>query len=311
MKRRIYFLLGILSVLISLAPVPACHGAENSDYPIAEKNLRVALVPEKNTFEQLKLYKYITDYLSEKMGLTVTLEIMANYSEICDAFLGGRADAGFFGSFSYVQTHAKTGIELLARPEWLDGSSTYRGYIFVRKDSNIATVADMKNKSLVLVDKATYAGYIFQLFYFKYYGINNLEDYFSRISFANSHDAAVWAVYTGEADVGGAKNHIFNNFKEKYPDFNEKMRIVAESPEVPSNGFAVRKDLNSATKTWLKALLLTMDESQEGRDALKKFGALKFVKTSDEDYEALYNMIKDLGINLVMNDILLEEQPNR
>ena len=76
------------------------------------------------------------------------------------------------------------------------------------------------------------------------------------------------------------------------------MRIVAESPEVPSNGFAVRKDLNSATKTWLKALLLTMDESQEGREVLKKFGALRFVRTSDEDYEAIHNMIKDLGIDL-------------
>ena len=298
MKRKALFLICTLSLLLPFTPVSDSHGADDLNNSIAEKTLRVALVPEKNTFEQLRLYKYITDYLSEKMGLDVTLEIMANYGEISKAFQAGRADAGFFGSFSYVQTHAKTGIELLARPVWLDGSSTYRGYIFVRKDSNIETVEDMKNKSLVLVDKATYAGYIFQLFYFKYYGISNLEDYFSRISFASSHDASVWAVYIGEADVGGAKNNIYNDFREKYPDFNEKMSIVAESPEVPSNGFAVRKDLNQATKTWLKSLLLTLDESQDGREVLKKFGALKFIKTSDEDYKALYNMIEDLGINL-------------
>jgi phosphonate transport system substrate-binding protein len=256
------------------------------------------LVPEQNVFEQRRRYKFISDYLSRKMELNVIVEIMANYGETTDAFMEGSADAGFFGSFSYVLTHAKAGIEPIARPVWLDGSSTYRGYIFARKDSGIETVKDMKNKSLVLVDKATTAGYIFQLFYFKYHGISKLEDYFSKISYARSHDAAVWAVYTGEADIGGAKNHIFNRFKEEYPDFQEQMVVLAESPEVPSNGLAVRNDLNPAIKLRLKNLLLTLHETTEGQKVLKNFGALKFIETTDDDYKPLYNMIQKLGIDL-------------
>jgi len=223
---------------------------------------------------------------------------MANYGEISVAFQHGSADAGFFGSFSYVLTHAKAGIEPIARPVWLDGSSTYRGYIFVRKDSGIESVKDMKNKSLVLVDKATTAGYIFQRFYFKYNGIDSMEDYFSKISFARSHDAAAWAVYTGEADIGGAKNHIFNSLKEEYPDFSEEMVVLAESPEVPSNGLAVRKDLNPAIKLRLKNLLLTMHETAAGQEVLENFGARKFVENTDNDYQVLYNMVRQLGINL-------------
>ncbi len=213
-------------------------------------------------------------------------------------FRTGSADAGFFGSFSYVLTHTKAGIEPIARPVWLDGNSTYRGYIFVRKDSGIENVNDMKNKSLVLVDKATTAGYIFQRYYFKYNGINDLENYFSRISFARSHDAAAWAVYTGEADIGGAKNHIFNNLKEEYPDFKEKMVVLAESPEVPSNGLAVRKDLNPALKLRLKTLLLGLHETAEGQEILKNFKALKFVVTTDDDYKVVYDMVEQLGIDL-------------
>ena len=230
--------------------------------------------------------------------MIVIIEIMANYGEISDAFLDGRADAGFFGSFSYVMTHAKVGIEPIARPVWLDGKSTYRGYIFVRKDSNIETVSDMKGKKLVLVDRATTAGYIFQLFYLNYYGIPDLDSYFSRISFARSHDAAAWAVYTGEADIGGAKDLIFNSMNEKYPDFKKEMMVLAESPEVPSNGLAVRKDLNPAIKLRLRSLLLNMHENTEGQEALKNFGALKFIETKNDDYKVLYNMIERLGINL-------------
>jgi phosphonate transport system substrate-binding protein len=157
----------------------------------------------------------------------------------------------------------------------------------------------MKNKSLVLVDKATTAGYIYPLFYFKYYGIQNIKDYFAQISFANSHDAAAWAVYAGEADIGGAKSHIFNNIMEEYPDFKEQMIVLAESSEVPSNGLAVRKDLNPAIKLRMKILLLSLHETPEGQEILKNFGALKFIATSNDDYRVLYNMINQLGIDLL------------
>jgi phosphonate transport system substrate-binding protein len=192
----------------------------------------------------------------------------------------------------------KAGIEPIARPVWPNNNSTYRGYIFVREDSNIKTVKDMKNKSLVLVDKATTAGYIYQLFYFKYYGINNIEDYFSRISFASSHDAAAWAVYAGEADIGGAKDHIFNSLMEEYQDFKKQMVVLSESPEVPSNGLAVRKDLNPAIKLRIKTLLLSLHETPEGQEILKNFGAIKFIATSNDDYVVVYNMAKQLGIDL-------------
>jgi phosphonate transport system substrate-binding protein len=258
----------------------------------------IALIPEKNVFEQRKRYKYITDYLSEKLNLDVRAEIMSSYGEICDAFLEGRVDAGFFGSFSYVLTHAKAGVVPVARPLWVNGSSTYTGFIFVRKDSGIRTVKDMEDKTIALVHKATTAGYIFQLAYFKEHGIENMEEYFSKIYFAGSHDASAWAVYIGEADVGGGKNHIFNALCEEYPDFKEQMLILAESPEMPSNGLAVRKDLDPLLKKQLKDLLLGLNKTEEGKQVLQKFGAIKFIETKDDDYASLYQMVKKLGIDL-------------
>jgi phosphonate transport system substrate-binding protein len=156
----------------------------------------------------------------------------------------------------------------------------------------------MRNKSLILVDRATTAGYIFQLYYFKYSSIDSLDDYFSKIIFAGSHDAAAWAVYTGEAEVGGTKNHIYNALAEEYPDFKEQMLVLTESPKFPSNGLAVRKDLNPAIKLRIRSLLLNLDKNEEGKNILKHFGALKFIETEDEDYRLLYTMINALNINL-------------
>ena len=260
--------------------------------------LRLVIIPEKNVFEQRRRYKFITDYLSKKLEIAVLVEVMNNYGDICDAFLEGRADAGFFGSFSYVLTRAKADIEPLARPVWLNEESTYRGYIITRKDSSINTVEDMQDKSLILVDKATTAGYVFPMYFFKYSGISNLDDYFAKLIFAGSHDAASWAVYTGEAEVGGVKSHIYNAMAKEYPDFNEQMQVLVESPEVPSNGLAVSNSLNPAIKSRLKNILLRLHENEEGQQVLKDFGALKFIKTTDEDYRVLYTMVNALHIDL-------------
>jgi len=298
-KKSIIIIFSLLFLLIT-ASASSQDGISRENQPSESdgKILRLVIVPEKNVFDQRRRYKFITDYLSKKLEITVLVEIMNNYGEICDAFIEGRADVGFFGSFSYLLTRAKAGIEPLARPVWLNEESTYRGYIISRKDSGIRVVEDMQNKSLILVDRATTAGYIFQLYYFMYSGIDNLDDYFSDIIFAGNHDAAAWAVYTGEADVGGVKNHIYNAMAEEYPDFKEQMLVLTESPKVPSNGVAVRKDLNPAIKLRIRNLLLNLHENEEGKNILKHFGALKFTETEDDDYRLLYTMVNALNINL-------------
>jgi ABC-type phosphate/phosphonate transport system substrate-binding protein len=76
------------------------------------------------------------------------------------------------------------------------------------------------------------------------------------------------------------------------------MVVLAESPEVPSNGLAVRKDLNPALKLRLKSLLLGLHQTPAGQKVLENFGARKFVETTDSDYAVLYSMVKQLGIDL-------------
>ncbi len=156
----------------------------------------------------------------------------------------------------------------------------------------------MRGKSLALVDKATTAGYIFQLYYFKSLGIKNMEDYFSNIYFAGSHDAAAWSVYTKEADIGGSKNHIYHALGEEYPDFRDQMITLAESPLVPSNCLAVKNDLKTTLKVRLKGLFLNLHETDEGREVLRNFGAKKFIATTDNDYRLLHQMVNKLEIDL-------------
>lgn len=261
------------------------------------KSLTIALIPEKNESEQLRRYRYISSYLADKLGIRIRLDLVP-YGQITENLTNGKAQAGFFGSFGYVIAHKKIGIIPLVRPVWLNGTSTYAGYLVVRKDSEIRSVSDMANKKLVLVSKNTTAGYVFPKAYFLQNEVANVESYFSKVVFSGNHENTAWAVYTGEADVGALKNHIYNALKRNDPDFAKKMMVLAESKSVPSNSFAVNPDLEPGLGKKIQEILLGMHLDTSGRKKLTQFGAEKFIVTTDEDYQPCYTMLKNAEIEL-------------
>ena len=287
----------ILAISIAaLWQTAAAQGNNTGDFQKPQKFV-IGIQPEKNIYEQRKAYKAIAQYIAKYLDINVYIYTLPNYTSLFEAFSEGIIDAAFLGSFSYVLTRDEFPIDLLVRPVWPDDTSTYRGYIFARKDSGIRSLADMEGKSLVLVDMATTAGYLYPLYYLKKNGINSLNSHFSDIYFAGSHDGSAWAVFKAEADVGACKDRIFNSLAAEFPQFEEQMVVLAESFGLPSNGLGVRSDLDRGFKERLRDLLLDIDKSEEGRQALKPLGAVRFIPTGDADYRALYRMIDHLQLN--------------
>jgi ABC-type phosphate/phosphonate transport system substrate-binding protein len=67
---------------------------------------------------------------------------------------------------------------------------------------------------------------------------------------------------------------------------------------VPENGLALRKNFDGTIKNELKKALLSMDKDPEGIDVLKKFGARKFIETTNGDYASVFKYVKQIGLNL-------------
>ena len=157
----------------------------------------------------------------------------------------------------------------------------------------------MRGKSLALVEKATTAGYIFPLAWLKHQGVDNLNTYFSRYFFTGSHDGAVDAVLNGRADIGAAKNTVYEHMQQTNPRIASELVVLANSPRVPSNGLCVSNMLKEPLKEQLKSLLLNLHMDPEGLEVLKQLGAKRFVETSREDYQPVLDMTLEAGINLI------------
>ncbi len=270
-------------------------GEKKSTYII---KLKIGLIPEQNVLNQKKRYKPLGKYIEEKTGIKIKFTILPRYGNIIDNFNRLNLDGAFWGSFTGAMAIKKLGIEHIARPVNIDGTSSYRGYIFVLKKSSVKSVKDMKNKVIAFVDRATTAGYVFPIAYFKEQGIKNIKSYFKESYFTGSHDAAIHAVLDGHADIGCAKNTIFNILQKKDKRIEKDLRIVATSPDVPSNGLGLKKDLDPKIKKALKDVLISMDKDPEGARVLNKFFVIKFIETSEKDYKPVFDMAKKAGINL-------------
>ena len=266
----------------------------------------IGLIPERNIFKQIERYEPLADYLSKKIGQNITLKVLTRYGNIIDNFVSLNLDAAFFGSFTYALAHSKIGVEPIARPVNMDGSSTYYGLIFVRKDSGIKSIKDMQGKRFAFVDRATTAGYLLPLAYFKKHRVEDYKTFFKETYFTGTHQHAIYDVLNKKAEIGAAKNTIFYRLATKDRRLLDELVLLERSPDVPENGLAVRKDIDNAIKLKLKQALINMHADPEGIDVLRKFGAKKFIETSDDDYSGVYQYVREIGLNLSTYDYMNE-----
>jgi len=266
-----------------------------------KKTLLIGLIPERNIFEQMEQYEPLADYISRKTGIKMQLKVLTRYGSVVDNFISLDLDGAFFGSFTYTLAHARLEVEPVARPEDIQGVSTYYGLIFVRKDSGIRSAADMKGKTFAFVDRATTAGYLLPLAFFKENGIRDYRTFLKEAYFTGTHEDAVFDVLNKKADIGAAKNTVYYEMAKTNSRIEEELMVLKRSPDVPQNSLAVKSDLDRSVKKMLKETLLNMHEDEDGRKALKKFGAVRFVETKDTDYQSVYDYLKKIDMYMTFS----------
>jgi phosphonate transport system substrate-binding protein len=296
----------VVAVLLSAVLAMGCREQEEvapvEDPP--KPSLRIGLLPEQDIFSQKRRYKPLAEYLSEKVGVNVELKVLSRYGNIIENFASNNLDGAFFGSFTGALAHRKLGVQALARPEYVDGTSTYHGLLFVRRDSGITTRDDMKGKRFAFVDKATTAGWLFPLHYFKTQGIDDHESWLKESYFTGTHEGAIYAVLEGRADIGAAKNTVFSRLAHDDARLTEELLILSRSPDVPENGLCVRKDLAPALTSKLQQALLKMEEDEHGKEVLRGFGAARFIPTAEEDYAVVFEFAQQIGLDLETYDYI-------
>ena len=262
-----------------------------------QQTLLIGLLPEQSIFKQVRRYEPLAGYLSKQLGMSVKLTVIPCYEKTLSSFTDKKMDAAFLGSMTYLLAHTRLGVQVLARPEGLDGASTSHGVIVVRTVSAIRSIRNMKGKRIAFVDRDTMSGYHLPLAYLKKRGVDHMT-YFKEFYFAGTNEDVVYDVLDRKADIGAVKNTVLTELAVEDQGVRSELLILARTPDMPANGLVVRRDLGAPLKEKLKAALLNMHDDPEGAGILNRFGARRFIEATDGDYASAYSIASELGINL-------------
>ena len=280
----------LVALLASVSVAQAANG---------RKSFRIVLVPERNIFEQQRKYQYLCDYTCKLLPMDIRYEVLKGYKEVLSAMKEGRADGAFMGSFIAAYGIDNYGFIPLVRPVWPSGESSYRSYIFKRSGLPVTRdIATWKGKSFVFAGPHTSAGYYYPLSLLRSNGVREPGEFFSRVQFAGSHDAAIWMVANDIADIGAAKNTVFKEFMKRKPELEEKIELLYSEGNYPDSTLVVRADLPQEIRESIRTVFLRMDSQPKGLEVLKMFGALKFVKTSPDEYDEVRQVVEGSGYKI-------------
>jgi len=120
-----------------------------------------------------------------------------------------------------------------------------------------------------------------------------MNQFFNRFYFSGSHASAIFAVLDGRADIGAAKDTVFNKLVANDPSIGRELDIIAQSPKVPEITLCIRNEIDQVLREKLCAVLLDMDKTPQGKQVLKQFNALRFVKSSKADFVRIEEMAQE------------------
>ena len=282
-------------ILFLLATAIVTTGCQKAEGEITV--LRLGLIPADDAAEMLRNYQPVADYLEEKLGVKVELQVTNDYTACIEAMRNKHIDMAWFGPFSYILAAKEAGAEAIANGIRRDtGKSTYKSVIITRADSGIKTYDDLKGRSFAFVDPASTSGNLIPRKMLVENGIDPDND-FSTMFYAGSHNAVQLAVMNGQVDAGADSDNSYYRMVNEGQIDPEVNIILFESEPIPGSPIALRGDLPADFKTKIQQVLLDMD--QQTLHQVKGWGDIeKYMKVSDSNYDIIREVAEILDLDL-------------
>lgn len=260
------------------------------------ETLTLAFIPQENPEKLLGDIEAITAWLSERIGIPVTGFVTIDHAAAVEAMRNGDADISFMGALPFVLAEAEIGAEPLLS-EIYRGEPAYRGRIFVRRDSGVATLADLRGKTIAFADPISESGYLFPLDTFVREGLiadpSEAEAFFERIYFAGGYQQAMQAMAEGLVDAAGV-----SQFADLLltPDQQQAVIWIAETELIPSHLVIARPGLDPALKDRFVAAMLALNEPENRALLAYVYGPDGYVPTDAASFDSVRDIARRYGL---------------
>lgn len=260
-----------------------------------DRGLKLAFIPQENPEKLLGDINVITGWLSEQMGVPVTGFVTFDHAAAVEALRNGDADISFMGALPFVLAEDQIGaVPLLS--EVYRGQPSYSGRVFVRRDSGIEALADLRGRDIAFSDPVSESGYIYPLDLFVraglFAGTGDADSFFGQKFFAGGYQQAMQAMANGLVDAAGA-----SQYADLYltPDQQAEVKVLAESEQIPSHAIIARPDLDAGLQAKFIETMLRLNESENRHLLAYLYGPDGYLPADPSVYEGVRETARRYG----------------
>jgi phosphonate transport system substrate-binding protein len=283
----------VRALVLALAVLLGCP----TSIPAQARSLHLVLTPSQKPTDLLANGEEFGRLFGRLVGMPVRVTVASDYAAVIEALRNRTADLAVVHPVTYVVANREAKATIVAKNLW-HGKSTFTSRIFVRRDSGVRQLEDLRGKTMAFVDPLSSSGYTYPMVLLIQRGLVRNRDpktFFREVVFAGSHDAAMLALVNGHVDAIAS----FDLAREQYlkdPAERERIIFVAETPPIPEAGIAARDGLDADTFARVRAALLSM-RGPAHADLLKRLYDIDgFEPADDREYDSVRAAVELLGL---------------
>jgi phosphonate transport system substrate-binding protein len=218
--------------------------------------IRIGMLGGENDADRLARYDGYRKLLETTFQVPVKLLMAADYAGVIQAFAARQVELAYMSPAAYASAWMQSDGDVvpILTTEEKDGTTYYVAVLYTRADSGIASLAQMRGKSLAWADPNSASGYLIPRAEFRAAGIDpESGKYFSRTGFAGGHEQAVVAVLNRQYDAGvtwtsgigdaaaGYSRGALRMMVDKHMLDMKELRIIWKSRPIMNGPLTVRK----------------------------------------------------------------------
>ncbi len=211
--------------------------------------------------------------MEKKTGITVKSFYAPDYAGVIEAMRFNKVQVAWYGKKSAMEAVDRANGEVFAQVMYADGTFGYQSLLITHKDSPYKSLADVLGNPKAITfgigDPNSTSGFLVPSFYV--FAKNKVDH---RTAFKSvrsaSHGANIQAVLARQVDVATNNTEELEKLKASKPELASQIRVIWESPLIPSDPFVWRKDLDPSVKARLKAFVLGYAKTDPQEKAILK-----------------------------------------
>lgn len=276
--------LGLALVLVLMLGMVGVPGAQSMPDGSKARPFRVMLVPADGGTEDGTKADFVPVFgaISRMTDLHFDIRVGQSYGAVVEGMANGLAEIGFFGPVSYLQARERGGAELLAVGVE-KGQSVYYSALFVKGDSPVTSVSELRGKRVAFGDVNSTSSFAFPVAMLIAAGLDPARD-LGAVLMTGSHANSLKALQHGQADAASASLDSFEKAVKQGAIKPEEIRVLAKSEPIPYPPLAMHPKLPAAVKVKLREAFNTVHTAPGvSKDMIRGYGGAKL-----DRYDANY-----------------------